>query len=163
MKKTQETPKTTLKIEPYKRNFIILYDSVYKNNDLTANELQLLIKLIAKAPTFKPNSRKLADILKMNQKALNKASKGLQRKGYLIIKKFGKNSEWTITQEPIINKIDNLNKETLLNGLLNHLIQIEDLNLLHKLKRIDDRLYIEITEEYAKELVRIAHFNAYED
>lgn len=163
MKKTLQEPKTTLKYEEPKRNFIILYDSVYKNNDLTANELKLLIKLIASAPTFKPTSRKLADILKIDLKSLNRASKGLQAKGYLKIKKFGKSSEWTITQNPIENKIDNFNKESLLNGLLNYIISVEELNLLHKLKRIDDRLYIAVMEDYSKELVRIAHINAYDD
>lgn len=163
MKTTKNNQEITLQDNTPKQNFIIVYDSVYKNTNLTTDEIALLIKLIALAPTFKPNSQKLANILNISIKALNKASKGLQAKGYLKIKKFGKNSEWTITQQPIENKINDFSEESLLNGLFNYLITIEDINLLHKLKRIDDRLYIKVTEKYAKELIRLAKLNAYND
>lgn len=163
MKTNKNNQEITLQDNTPKQNFIIVYDSVYKNTNLTTDEIALLIKLIAIAPTFKPTSQKLASILNISIKALNKASKGLQAKGYLKIKKFGKSSKWTITQQPIENKINDFSEETLLNSLFNYQITIEDINLLHKIKRIDDRLYIKITEKYAKELIRLAHYNAYKD
>ena len=136
-------------------HFIIVYETIYKNNDLTTDELALLIKLIARAPTFKPTSRKLADILNIDLKRFNKASLGLQEKGYLTIKRYGNKSEWTITQTPILNNISVLNVENLVNGLLNFTITQKELNLLHKLKRIDDKIYIETQKRYIKELQRI--------
>lgn len=163
MKKALTNQENNLKDNTPKQNFIIVYDSVYKNTNLTTDEIALLIKLIALAPTFKPTAEKLADILHISKRALLKASKGLQAKGYLKIKKFGKCSEWTINQQPIENKINDFSEESLLNGLFNYLITIEDINLLHKLKRIDDRLYIKVTEKYAKELIRLAKLNAYSD
>lgn len=162
MKREKTTEQTNLIDETPKERFIIVYESVYKNR-FTSDEMHLLIKLISLAPTFKPTSRKLASILNIDIRALNQASKGLQKKGYLVIKKHGKNSEWTINQKPIENKINDFSEESLLNGLFNYLITIEDINLLHKLKRIDDRLYIKVTEKYAKELIRLAKLNAYND
>ena len=163
MKQQPKQPITSLQDNTPKPRFIIVYDSVYKNTNLTTDEIALLIKLISLAPTFKPTSQKLADILNITIKALNKASKGLQAKGYLKIKKFGKNSEWIITQEPIQAKINDFSKESLLNGLLNYQITFKDLELLHKLKRIDDRLYIDIVKDYTKELIRVAKINVYDE
>jgi len=161
--KKQEQQKNELQDNTPKQNFIIVYDSVYKNTNLTTDEIALLIKLISLAPTFKPTAEKLADILHISKRALLKASKGLQAKGYLKIKKFGKCSEWTINQQPIEAKINDYSKQTLLNALLDYQITFKDLELLHKLKRIDDRLYINIVNDYTKELIRIAKINAYED
>ncbi len=140
-------------------NFIIVYETIYKNNDLTSEEIHLLIKLIAKAPNFKPTSDKLADILHMSKKTLNKASKSLQEKGYLTIKKYGNKSEWNITQTPILNTINILSVENLVNGLLNYTITPKELKLMHKLKRIDDKIYIETIKQYSKELQRILKTN----
>ena len=155
MKQQPKQPITSLQDNTPKQRFIIVYESVYKNTNLTTDEIALIIKLLSIAPTFKPTSRKLADILKIDLKRLNKASKGLQDKGYLIIKRFGNNSEWTITQEPFIETLKDLNKETLLNALLNFEIDFKDLKQLHKLKMIDDKLFIETATAYGKELQRI--------
>lgn len=160
--KQEHTSATIKQVEP-KIRFKIVYESVYKNIDFTIDEWGLLHRLIYSAPTYKPTSQKLANLLKISIKRVNQASKGLQDKGYLIIKKFGKNSEWIINQEPQINEIKDLKKETLINALLNYTIDLKDLNRLHKLKYIDDRLYIEVSESYAKEIIRIAHINTYED
>lgn len=151
MKKEQITLK---EIKP-KQNFIIIYDSVYKNTNLTTDEIALLIKLISSAPTFKPTCRKLADILHIDLKRFNKACKGLQDKGYLIVKRFGNKSEWNYTQEPFIDTLKDLSKETLLNALLNFEIDLKDLKQMHKLKMIDDKLFIDTANTYAKEIQRI--------
>lgn len=156
MKKTLPTEeKTTIQEITPKRNFIIVYDTIYKNNQITSDEMHLLIKLISLAPTFKPTTEKLADILHLSKRALIKASKGLQKKGYLIIKKHGNTSQWIINQEPINTELQNLTKEHLLNALLNFEIDLQKLKLLHKLKYIDDRLFIETTTAYGKEIQRI--------
>lgn len=154
MKRNKTTEQTNLIDETPKERFIIVYESVYKNR-FTSDEMHLLIKLISLAPTFKPTSRKLASILNIDIRALNQASKGLQKKGYLIIKKHGKNSQWIINQKPINSALKDLTKETLLNALLNFEIDIQKLKLLHKLKYIDDRLFIETATAYGKELQRI--------
>ena len=154
MKKTLTTQENSLKDNTPKQNFIIVYDSVYKNNDLTAEELQLLIKLISIAPTFKPTAEKLAKILKHDKRTILKASKGLQAKGYLKIEKHGNTSQWTINQQPI-NQLTDYSKETLLNALLNFDIDLKQLKELHKRKIIDDRLFIATATAYAKEIQRI--------
>lgn len=141
--------------ETPKRNFIIVYDSVYKNNNLNALELQLIIKLLSCAPTFKPSYRKLTQILKISDTTLLKAVKGLKEKGYLTIVKNGKESEWHITQEPTINKIKDLNCDTLVNALLDFEITPKELKQLHKLKYIDDIIYIKTLKKYSEEIQKI--------
>lgn len=135
-------------------NFIVVYETIYKRNDFTTDELALLVKLIGMAPNFKPTTRKLADILKLDYHRLIKATKALQDKGFLKIKKYGSKSEWIINQQPIKNMKD-FNKETLLNALLNFDITIKDLKRFHKLKIIDDKLYIETIKNYIDELKKI--------
>lgn len=137
------------------QHFIIIYESVYKNTDLTLEEIGLINKLVGKAPTFKPTIRKLAEITHLDIRRFNKLTKSLQEKGYLVIKKNGCKSEWTISQTPVINKINILSVENLVNGLLNFTITPKELKLLHKLKRIDDKIYIETQKQYIKELQRI--------
>lgn len=142
-------------ITPNKRHFIILYDSVYTNNNLTSNEIKLIIKLLSSAPTFKPSHRKLSQIMKINNRALIKAVNGLKEKGYLVITKNGKNSEWQITQEPSINKVSDLTAESLSQALINFDITPKELKQMHRLKYIDDLIYIESMKLYSKKLNEI--------
>lgn len=145
----------TIKIQEPKRNFIIIYDSVYKNTDLTTDEIALIVKLLSCAPTFKPTSEKLAKILNINIKRLTKATKGLQNKGYLKIKKYSNKSEWTISQEPFINDLEEITTPILLKMLLDNRIKLDDLRRLRKLKLIDDKILIETSEKYIEEIRRI--------
>lgn len=153
----------TIKIQEPKKNFIILYDSVYKNTDLTTDEIALIVKLLSCAPNFKPTSEKLSNILNIDIRRLTKASKGLQEKGYLKIKKYSHTSEWTISQEPLINNFKEITTPILLNALLNYKIRFEDLKKLRKLKYIDDKILKETTNLYLKEIQKIAKYNWLDD
>lgn len=145
----------TIKIQEPKKNFIILYDSVYKNNDLTTDEIALIVKLLSCAPTFKPTKKKLSNVLNIDERRLTKASKGLQKKGYLKVKKYSNTSEWIINQEPFIADLEEITTPILLKMLLSYKIRLEDLKTLRKLKYIDDKILTETTEQYIKEIKRI--------
>lgn len=151
MKKTPEKEEITLKNET-KHNFIIVYETIYKRNDITADEMLLLIKLISMAPTFKPTFEKLKDILKLGKKALTKAIKGLKEKGFLTIKKYGRESQWIITQDPILNTIKSFNTDSIVNALIDFKIDMRDVKELHKRKIIDDIQFIKIRDKFSEEL-----------
>lgn len=106
----QEQEKSVIDITP-KENYIIVYESVYKNTELNAIEIALLVKILSLSPTFKHNLATLSKILHIPYKAILKASKGLQQKGYLSIKNNGiKGITFIVNQKPIqsidINNID---------------------------------------------------------
>lgn len=162
MKKAKDNNEEIVIKQEQKHNFIILYDTVYKNTNLTSDEIALIVKLLSIAPTFKPTFEKLMDLLHIGKIALSKAVKGLKDKGYLKIERFGNSSKWTITQEPI-KSLKDLNKETLINALLNYEITLKDLKQLHRLKYIDDTLFIQTKDEYIKRLIEISKTKWLED
>ena len=97
----QENKTITIQKEEPKPNFIIVYETIYKNPKLTINEMGLLIKLISLAPTFKVNSKSLIKMLKISQREYFKASLGLQQKGYLKIERINKKEyKYNISQKP---------------------------------------------------------------
>ena len=90
-------------IEPRKR-FLILNNSIYENNNLTALEIAILIKGLTSAPTYKITREKLIKRFKVSAATLEKALKSLKKYGYLMIERNGKNgSKWTFSQYPILN------------------------------------------------------------
>lgn len=155
MKDTKTSEKIAIKQEQ-KHNFIIVYDTIYKNNSFTTDELALIIKLLGCAPTFKPSHRKLERILNTSDYALRQAEKGLIEKGYLKINKNGRNSEWTITQEPFTLKLSDFKDETLINALIDFEITLKDLKELHRRKYIDDSQFIRVKDAYIKRLKEIS-------
>lgn len=157
----QEQENNILKIEEPKRNFIIVYDSVYKDN-LSASALALLIKLISLAPTFKPTTDKLATILKIGRTQTKQAIKELKNKGFLKIKiNCGKQAnEWQITQEPKIEIIaKNYNDEEIQQYFFKGQISYEDLYIMYKKHLITKERYNKILDE----TYRIAKLNIYKD
>lgn len=137
------------KIEP-RHNFIIVYDTIYKNSDLTTDEIAILIKLISASPNFKPTGRKLANILKIDYKRLLKATNSLQEKGYLKIQNLGKGkgAKWTISQAPTL-KAQGYTFEDL-KGLLN----VDYYYQLLKARLINFDLYKKLVENVI-EIARI--------
>ena len=88
-------------LEP-KQRFKIIYESVYLNTDLNAIEKGLLYTLITASPNYKPSKTKLMKSLKISERELLKATKTLQKYGYLYIENKGRKGKiWTITQTPI--------------------------------------------------------------
>jgi DNA-binding transcriptional regulator YhcF (GntR family) len=144
---------------PTKHNFIIVYDSIYKNTELSALELQILIKLISIAPTFKPSLRKLATLLKQSKPTILNATNNLQKMGYLEITKHGNKSTWVINQVPKYDEFKTITFESLYKKLDEGIITVKDLKKAHKLKIIDDTLFIKIMKEYEKEIQRLIHID----
>lgn len=121
-------------IEENKRAFIIVYETIYKNTDLTAIEISLLVKLLSAAPTFKPTIRKLATILKVGATTLTKAVKNLQEKGYLRIEHNGKGgSVWKIDQNASFKPVDIENLKELCQ---NAEIDLKTIKALYKMQKI---------------------------
>ena len=133
-----------------KEHFILIYESVYKNNELTADELALILKLSAAAPTFKPTKNKLMALLHISEHAFLKATKGLQEKGYLkIINKHKGGSIWLLEQRPqkqIIKKSIDEIKDDFICGV----ISWAQLVAMLKNKQITKSQYKEIIEETYK-------------
>lgn len=99
----EEEQNITIEQEPIKQNFIIVYDSIYKNSDLNALEIAILIKLLSCAPSFKPNSKNIRHLLKISENKYFKTIKSLQEKGYLKIERQGRNEyKYIVYQKPPI-------------------------------------------------------------
>lgn len=154
-KASGNTKNKIIKVKEH-RNFVVVYDSVYKNTSLTCNEGWLLIKLISASPTFEPTHRKLQTILKLSERALQIATKSLQQKGYLKIVKHGRKSEWIVNQAPTVNLVKDLEINTMVKGLLDFDITMEQIYQLHRMKYIDDTVFNKVRAEYGKEMIRIA-------
>lgn len=91
----------TIQQEPIKHNFIIVYDTIYKNYDLNANEIALLIYLISASPTFKPNKNGIIKSLKLTRREYEATIKTLKEKGYLKINQIGKHEyKYIVNQTP---------------------------------------------------------------
>lgn len=102
----------TIEQEPIKHNFIIVYDSIYKNKDLNANEIAILIYLLSRSPTYKPSAKSIQHNLKIGQKTYFKTIKNLQEKGYIKITRENNEYKYIVNQEPPI-KAENLTFEYL--------------------------------------------------
>ena len=84
------------------KKYVVLYDTFYNHKGLTGGEYALFVYLLTRTPNFKPCKRGLMTCLQMSERAILKASKGLQEKGFLTIENKGQGaSTWTITQTPI--------------------------------------------------------------
>ena len=152
-----------INVETKKPNFVVIYETLYKQN-LTILESGLLFKLLTRAPTFKTTKLKLCKVLKCSKEQIEKATKGLKDKGILTIENnFKSGSKWTINQEPINSKIKTINKENLVNALLDNVINTYQLKLLWKNNYIDYPMYQKVLIEYSKELIRIAKIDIYGD
>lgn len=142
-----EDNKNALNIIEPKKHFIIVYDTVYKNTNLKAEELGLLLKLLSMAPTFKPTIEKMASILNIGQTKLKEIVKSLQKKGYLTIENnYKKGSIWTIRQEPLI-KPEFMNYDFLSQ---NYTYDVELWRRLLKAKMITSKLYNELLDNLVK-------------
>ena len=138
-----------------KHNFIIVYDSIYKNKDLNGYEIAILIYLLSRTPTYKPNKNGLMKALQFSQTKYFKAITSLKNKGYLKIEKINKNEyKYIVNQAPILRALEKeLNFE--------NLHKIKDLhyyNQLFKLNYISEELLNELTEDFYKTM----KINAYE-
>lgn len=96
----KEAPKTNIR-NTTKTHYVVIYESFYKNNELSTDAKALFLKLLTSAPTFKVCTNNLAKVLHISTKRVNKASKELQKFGYLKIKG-RKEIIWEITQTPTI-------------------------------------------------------------
>lgn len=97
-------------IQPRKR-FLILYNTIYENQSLSALEIAILIKGLTAAPDYKITREKLIKRFKISTLTLEKSLKKLKQEGFLMITRQGKNgSKWTFSQLPILN-IESENKE----------------------------------------------------
>lgn len=160
---TQEQETEILIKDETKHNFIIVYDTIYKSK-LTLEELGLLVKLLACAPSFKPTIKKLETELNASNRKILRAVKGLKQKGFLSIENnFKSGSVWTITQEPILNKVKGYTEQEIINALLDYEITTKDLKILLHKKFIDYPSYQAILKGYIKELQKIIKVDAYED
>ena len=100
---TEESNININAIQP-KHNFYIVYDTIYKNNDLSATEKGLLLNLLTMAPTFKPTKNGLMYYSKLSRREYETAIKNLKKKGYLTIKKNGTNNyDYIVSQQPQIS------------------------------------------------------------
>lgn len=98
---TETAENITIEINEPKHNFIIVYDTIYRNNDLSATEKGLLLNLLSIAPTFKPSRNGLIKISKIGRETYDKAIKSLQEKGYIKIERKGKNEyKYIVNQTP---------------------------------------------------------------
>ena len=100
----QETAENiTIEINEPKHNFIIVYDTIYRNNDLSATEKGLLLNLLSMAPTFKPNKNGLMKISKLGKTTYYKTIADLQAKGYLKIERKGRcEYKYIVNQAPTL-------------------------------------------------------------
>ena len=98
----EEEQNITIEQEQIKQNFIIVYDSIYKNSDLNANEIAILIYLLSRSPTFKPNAKGLMHNLKISENKYFKTIKSLQEKGYLKIERNRNEYKYIVYQKPPI-------------------------------------------------------------
>ena len=80
----QENKTISIQQEEIKHNFIIVYETIYKNPKLTINEMGLLIKLISLAPTFKVNSKSLIKMLKIHFRLINNKADHMINKHTII-------------------------------------------------------------------------------
>lgn len=137
-----------------KHNFIIVYDTFYKNKELTAEEIALFIKLKAAAPTFKITQDKLAQALNTCRDIIKKASKGLQKKGYLKIEHPRSKSacKWIINDAPIFKNID-------YNNLDIRKLSFETMTALLQNKKTPPH----IKHKIFKEIEALAKYNVYKD
>lgn len=144
---SQEIENNILEIETPKHNFIIVYDSIYKNNNLNGYELAILIFLLSRAPTYKPNKNGLMKALHFSKEKYFNAIKGLKNKGYLKIEKIAKNEyKYIVNQAPILRT---LNKDLSFNALA-PLYDLHYYNELFKLGFIEEELLNELTENFYK-------------
>lgn len=97
---TETENNITIEIQEQKHNFIIVYDTIYKNSDLTPNEIALLIFYLSRSPNFKTNKNGTMKILKMSRYTYQNTIKKLQEKGYLKIDRKGKNYNYIVNQSP---------------------------------------------------------------
>lgn len=149
MKKQQQNELNKIEIIEPKRTYIIVYDTICKNNNLNIEELGLITKLIALAPTFKPTIRGLAKILNTTIYTIKDAVKGLQEKGFLIIENNTfKGSKWIITQQPII-KPQNVDIYE-----LSRCGNVEQIERLYKAKAITKDQFIKIIDEMRKLILK---------
>ena len=97
-------------IQPRKR-FLILYNTIYENQSLSALEIAILIKGLTAAPNYKLTREKLIKRFKVSTLTLEKSLKKLKQQGFLMITRQGtKGSKWTFSQLPILN-IESESKE----------------------------------------------------
>ena len=114
MKKTEQKPlipsyeeetaeNITIEINEPKHNFIIVYDTIYKNTDLNGYEIALLIYLLSRAPTYKPNKNGLMHALQFGEDIYFRTTKSLQEKGYLKIERNGNGYKYIVNQSPTLS------------------------------------------------------------
>lgn len=97
-------------IQPRKR-FLILYNTIYENQSLSALDIAILIKGLTAAPNYKLTREKLIKRFKISATTLENSLKTLKQQGFLMITRQGtKGSKWTFSQLPILN-IESENKE----------------------------------------------------
>lgn len=151
----QENKTITIEQEQVKQNFIFVYDTIYKNDNLSADEIAILIKLISFAPTFKPNANIIMRKLNIGKDNYFKAIKGLQEKGYLKLERINKKEyKYKVSQKPIM-KAENLTYEYLSK---NNALDYQLFNTLYTTRMIDYETYEKLINEFYKRI----KINAYE-
>lgn len=100
---TETAENITIEINEPKHNFIIVYDTIYKNTDLNGYEIALLIYLLSRAPTYKPNKHGLMHALQFGKDIYFRTTKSLQEKGYLKIERNGNDYKYIVNQSPTLN------------------------------------------------------------
>lgn len=132
------------------KHYTIIYKSVFSCQELTIEELGLLVKLLSLSPKFKLSIRGLASLYKTTTQHIQKITNGLQEKGFLKISKSGAKSTWEINQEGNLQTYYNNNFEEL-KELASHLrIQPDKIEELYKAGYISKNQAKELFNIYLK-------------